>query len=223
MRAIAAESNMTQREDVAGEFVSALVLAAGSASRMGEAKQVLPLAGRPLLDHVLDAADGAKSVSEVVLILGCDAETVRHKIDLKRRNKVRITVNADWSNGLSSSLKAGLAAADQRAVAACVLLADQPAIDAECIDRMIGEFFSRSEPLVRPIYKGIAGDTVPGHPVVVSREIWKEIEGLDGDEGLRTLISLRPEWLGAVAMDGTAPDDIDDRNDYARARRGYEN
>ena len=88
---------------------------------------------------------------------------------------------------------------------------------------MIDEFSARPEPLVRPIYRGADGKSVPGHPVVVSSRIWDEIEGLAGDEGLRTLISRRPEWLGAVAIEGAAPDDIDDRKDYARAQRGHEN
>jgi CTP:molybdopterin cytidylyltransferase MocA len=213
---------MPERVAAAGEFVSALVLAAGSASRMGEAKQLLPLAGRPLLDHVLSAADGAKSVSEILLILGCDAERVRSKVDLRRRNNVRVVVNANWAEGISSSLKSGLAAADKRAAALCVLLGDQPSIDSEFIDRMIDEFFARPEPLVRPIYRGVDDQGVPGHPVIVSRSVWGALEGLAGDEGLRTLISRRPEWLGAVAMSGVVPDDIDDRKDYARAQRGYE-
>jgi len=183
----------------------------------------LPLAGRPLLDHVLSAADGAKSVSEIVLILGCDAERVRKKVDLQRRNDVKVAVNPNWSDGISSSLKVGLAAADKHATAVCVLLGDQPSIDSAFIERMIDEFSACPEPLVRPIYRGADGKSVPGHPVVVSSRIWDEIEGLAGDEGLRTLISRRPEWLGAVAIEGAAPDDIDDRKDYARAQRGYEN
>jgi molybdenum cofactor cytidylyltransferase len=214
---------MTESEAGTGDFVSALVLAAGSASRMGEAKQLLPLAGRPLLDHVLSAVDNAKSVSEILLILGSDAQRVRSELGLRRRNDVRVVVNANWAEGISSSLKTGLAAADKRAAAVCVLLGDQPSIDSEFIDRMIDEFFARPEPLVRPVYRGVDGQGVPGHPVIVSRSVWGEIEGLAGDEGLRTLISKQPKWLGAVAIDGTAPDDIDDRKDYARAQRGYEN
>jgi CTP:molybdopterin cytidylyltransferase MocA len=189
---------------------------------MGETKQLLPLGGRPVLQHVLDAAGDAKWLSEIVLIIGADADRVREVIEEPEHVTFTIAVNEEWADGISSSLKTGLRAADDRASAVCVLLGDEPSVSTATIDAVVEAFISGDRPFARPVYGRADGQATPGHPVVIAREVWPEIEGLRGDEGLRALIAAHPEWLGSVSLDGEAPADIDDKEDYARARHEYE-
>jgi molybdenum cofactor cytidylyltransferase len=189
---------------------------------MGTTKQLLPLGGKPVLQHVLDAAGRAKRLSEVVLVLGADAERVEESVEAPGRAKFTIAINGEWADGISTSLNAGLRAADVRACAVCVLLGDEPSISAATIDAVVEAFLSGDDPLARPVYRDADGREIPGHPVLVARRMWPEIQRLRGDEGLRTMIAAHPEWLHAVSQSGEAPADIDDERDYARARDEYE-
>ena len=197
-------------------FLSAVILAAGTARRMGRPKLLLPLGDRPLLQHALDAA-AASRLDEIVLVLGDEAARVLEGIRLPARLPVRVAVNPDPSAGQSRSLCLGLRAADPRAAAAAILLGDQPRVTGPLIDRVAAAFLGAEVPVARPVYSGPHGRRVPGHPVLVARRIWPEVEKLRGDEGMRGLLVRRPEWLLAVPVAGDAPGDVDTPEDYRSA------
>ena len=195
-------------------MLSGIVLAAGASTRMGRFKQLLPLGGRPLLQHVLDEAAAASRLDEIVLVLGHRAGEVREAISLPGGRAVRVVVNTEYATGLSSSLRAGLRAADPRAVAAGVLLGDQPRVLAKLIDGVAGAFLEGGASAARPVYRDRRGRPVPGHPVFLARGIWPRIERLRGDEGARSLLSQRPGELVEVPVDGDPPPDLDTWRDY---------
>ena len=130
-------------------FLSGIILAAGASTRMGRAKQLLPLENRPLLQHVVDAA-AASCLDEIILVLGHRAEEIRAAIH--RPTRVRVEVNADYLEGQSTSLRTGLRAASPRAEAAAVLLGDQPRVTAQLIDRVAAAFANSAACVVRPVY-----------------------------------------------------------------------
>jgi molybdenum cofactor cytidylyltransferase len=200
----------------ASTFLSGVILAAGTSTRMGRPKQLLPLAGRPLLQHVVDAA-AASRVDEIVLVLGHAAEEIRAAITLPSRLPARVVVNPDPARGQSASLRLGLRAADPCATAAAVLLGDQPQVTRALIDRVAEAFFDGDAPAARPVWRSHGGERVPGHPVFLARRIWPEVEGLSGDQGARVLLAAHPEWLLEVACEEEPPGDIDDVDDYERA------
>ncbi|MCH8840330.1 MAG: hypothetical protein IH831_06565 [Planctomycetes bacterium] len=83
---------------------------------------------------------------------------------------------------------------------------------------MIAAAFDAGDaPITRPVYVGANGDVVPGHPVLIARRIWPDVERLEGDEGARALLAAHPDWLQAVRMDGAPAADIDTQADYQRA------
>lgn len=197
-------------------FLCGVVLAAGASTRMGHAKQLLPLRGRPLLQHVLDAA-AAAGLDEIVLVLGTHAAEIGPALALPHERVVRVVDDPACASGQAASLRAGLRAADPRATAAVVLLGDQPGVTAGLVERVVGAFLAGGAPAARPVYAAASGTRTPGHPVVLARRLWPALATLHADEGARALLAAHPEWLLEVEIDGEPPADVDTRDDYRRA------
>lgn len=187
---------------------AALVLAAGSSERLGEPKQLLPLRGQPLLQHVIDAALQA-GLGPVVVVLGHEATRIRGALRLDQG--VRVVVNEAHRSGQASSLRAGLEALGPEVTAVAVLLGDQPDVKASAIERVVSAF--RASPL--PVARARFADS-PGHPVVVARSEWANWRSLEGDRGARAVLEAAPGRVLEVSLGGPAPRDVDTRADYER-------
>lgn len=201
------------QEKSASPFISGVVLAAGQSQRMGTTKQLLPLAERPLLRHVIDNALASR-LSEVIVVLGHDADELQQKLMSIRSAKLRLVVNSEYTEGLSSSLRAGLAHADPRAIAAAIVLGDQPELPSELIDRVLAAFCETDAAVLQPMFDSSADASVPGHPVVLARRIWPEVIQLKGDRGARALLDEHPTWLRTLRIPQRPPADVDTRADY---------
>jgi len=198
-------------EAVGRAFVSGVVLAAGTSTRMGRPKQLLELAGRPLLQHAVDAAV-ASCLDEVVVVLGHCADEIRDALVLGER--ARVVVNPEFGDGQITSLRCGLAAVSPDAVAAAVLLGDQPSLGSERIDAMVAAFLAAGVRAARPVYPDAEGR--PGHPVLLARAVFPELAALRGDQGARTLFAGRPPDVLEVPVAGEPPPDVDTPEDFAR-------
>jgi molybdenum cofactor cytidylyltransferase len=177
-----------------------LVLAAGEGRRFGGAKQLARVDGRPLVEHALAALAG---LERVVVVLGAHADEVRAGADLGAAD---VVVCADWAEGMSASLRCGLAALDG-AREVVIVLADQPFVGAAAVARVR----AAPGPAARAVYEG-----APGHPVVVRRPLLERAGELRGDAGFRDLLA------GAVEVecgDLGDPRDIDTRDDLEVVRR----
>src|SRR5207302_10617386 len=137
--------------------ISGIVLAGGTSSRLGRPKQLLDLGGRPILQHVLEAAR-AGGLDEVVVVLGHLAAEVAAALSLPPG--ARTVVNPEYATGQASSLRTGLAAADPGSEAALILLGDQPGMRPADIEAVASAFRRGAGPVVQGSYRG-----VPGHPV----------------------------------------------------------
>lgn len=188
-------------------FVSGVVLAAGASVRLGRPKQTLELEGRPLLRHVLVAA-AASCLDEIVVVLGHGARDVAGALG-DPGPRARIVVNPDHASGQASSLLAGLRATDPAARAAVVLLGDQPRVRAETIDAVVDAFRRGDGPVVQAAYGGR-----PGHPTLLARTIWPELQSLRGDLGARGWIARHPTRRALVEVGGEPPADVDTMEDY---------
>lgn len=201
-------------------MISGIVLAAGASRRLGRPKQLLSLDGVPLLRIVLDAALNS-SLYEVIVVLGYHAKEIRETLGLSTlatenavtKKKLKIAVCDEWGDGMSASLATGLEATHPEAIAAAILVGDQPHVKAELIDRVTEAFVAGDKPIARPVYYG-KEIRIPGHPVLISRTMWPEVEKLRGDQGLRSMIDHHPEQLLEVSVEGEAPGDIDTLDDY---------
>jgi CTP:molybdopterin cytidylyltransferase MocA len=188
--------------------VVALVLAAGAGTRMGRPKQLLPLGGRPMLQHAVDAA-AAGGLGELVVVLGHAAEEVAGALALPPG--ARTVVNDRHAEGQATSLAAGLAAMPDDAGAALVLLGDQPEVRPDAIRAVVAARRPGGPPMLRAAYRGR-----PGHPVLLERALWAAAAGLRGEGGGRVLAARDPGALGLVEMSGDPPEDVDTPEDHAR-------
>jgi len=190
------------------EGIAAIVLAAGTSTRMGRPKQLLPYRAKPLLQHVIDLLPGL-GLSEVVVVLGHKAEEIASAIELPPG--VRTIVNPDYASGQSSSLRAGLAATAPGAAAALVLVGDQPGIPPEAIRSVLDLRRPGAPPVIRASYQGR-----PGHPVLLDRSIWPEVTSGTDDAGARTWMAENPESVLNAPVARSLPIEVDSEDDYHR-------
>ena len=186
-----------------------VVLAAGASRRMGRAKQLLPVAGRPLLEGVVASACASR-LDEVLVVIGARADEILAAVDLGR---ARALLNPDHAAGMSTSLRAGLAALGPNVERAVVILGDQPAISAELLDELLDLQDRSGLPAAALSFDGLLHP-----PVVLRRELWGDLASLEGDVGCRAVIRARPELVAAVPVPGGLrhPVDVDTPEDYAR-------
>ena len=188
-------------------MISGVILTAGRSSRLGRPKQLLPLAGVPLLTHVLRNAV-ASSLDEVILVLGHEAARIEAAVGEWGQ---RVVVNPDYAAGQSTSLRAGLGAIDPTAAAALVLLGDQPQVGPAVIDAVIEGYRTSGGSIVVPHYGGR-----PGNPVLFARSRFPELARITGDEGARGVVRAHAGEVVAVPVAaGPPPRDVDNEEDYA--------
>jgi molybdenum cofactor cytidylyltransferase len=193
--------------------VTAVVLAAGDATRFGSPKQLAVLDGRPLLQHPLDAL-AAAGVDDVVVVLGRQAPAIEAAIAWHAERRV---VNGRPEDGLAGSVGVGLQAAGENGAteAALIVLGDQPGVRPDVIAAVVGAAASTDRPIVRPRYEA---DGAP-NPVLVRRSAWPLAMSLEGDRGLGPLLASHPELVAEVPVTGDIPD-IDTPADLSAAGGG---
>jgi len=131
---------------------------------------------------------------------------------------VKLVHNPDYAEGLSTSVKVGIATAPPDADGVIVCLGDMPQVDSALIDRLIAAFDPERGALV--IVPTIEGKR--GNPVVWSRRFFSELAGLQGDVGARHLIAGYPEAVVEVPVTGQgAFADVDTPDALAAAQAEY--
>jgi CTP:molybdopterin cytidylyltransferase MocA len=159
--------------------LGAVLLAAGSGSRLGsKPKCLLELGGVPLIRRLLIALSGA-GVDELVVVLGHHADLIE---PLVQTFPVTIVRNPNPDEGQVSSQRIGLAALGARLDAVIVALADQPLLNAQDITALIGAYKKRPEG-AQVVFPLVAGER--GNPVVFSNEVREQILSHSAQVGCR--------------------------------------
>ncbi|MCR9219836.1 MAG: molybdopterin-binding/glycosyltransferase family 2 protein [Alphaproteobacteria bacterium] len=187
-----------------------LLLAAGQSRRMGaENKLLAEIDGRPMAAHAAEALRQS-SVDGIVVVTGCDPEDVRAAVALCEADFVH---NPDYAEGLSASLKRGIAALPDDADGVVVCLADMPRVDRTAIDRLIAAFDpAAGRAICAPTYRGKRGN-----PVLFARRFFAEMQDLAGDAGAKALIGAYEDLVVEVEMgDPAVLTDIDTPEALAR-------
>src|SRR2546425_7462409 len=184
---------------------AAIILAAGSSSRMGAGrhKLLLPLAGRPVLTHVLDATL-ASQAQPIIIVLGHLANEVRaHLASYAGNAAITIVENPNYLQGMSTSIHTGLHTlmaneqtfANSLVDSALILLGDQPLITQQIIDTLITTHRTTGRCIVAPLYDGVRGS-----PVLFDASLFAELLTITGDEGGRGVIARHRQEVATVEM-----------------------
>ena len=198
-----------------GRNIAALVLAAGRSTRMGGANKLLEeVGGRPMVRIAVESAL-ASSAKSVTVVTGHQRDKVEAAL---AGLPVTFVHNPDFAEGLSTSVKAGIAAAPADADGVIVCLGDMPQVDAVLIDKLVAAFDPERGVLV--VIPTIDGKR--GNPVVWSRRFFGELSALDGDVGARHLIASYAEAVVEVPVTGQAAfADVDTPDALAAVRAEY--
>jgi CTP:molybdopterin cytidylyltransferase MocA/SAM-dependent methyltransferase len=186
---------------------TAVVLAAGSGSRFGGGKMLAELAGRPILQHVLDTLAGA-GLDDVIVVLGRDAPEIERSIAWRTERRV---VNPEPERGLASSLQVGMAAVDPAADAVLVALGDQPLVAGDTVRSLLAAPPDPARPVVVPAHADDRGR----NPVLLRRAGFVLAGEASGDRGLGPVLAAHPELVEEIQAGGENPD-VDTREDLAR-------
>jgi molybdenum cofactor cytidylyltransferase len=171
--------------------VSAILLAAGESDRMGKPKQLLPFGQSTIVESIIDNLLNS-TVSETIVVLGYRDKEVRKTIAGK---PVKIAINPDYPQGMSTSIIAGLQQIDKRARAVLIALGDQPFVDSQIINSLVEAFVAHKRGMIVPIYQGRRGN-----PVIFAIRYKGELLNLKGDIGGREIIKRHPADVLEVAV-----------------------
>jgi molybdenum cofactor cytidylyltransferase len=174
--------------------IAALVLAAGRSRRMAPHNKLLitDKAGKPMIARVVDNVLSSNA-RPILVVLGHQAEQIEHALGGR---PVRYVHAQDYAEGLSASLKAGIAAIPPECQAALVCLGDMPLVTGRMIDRLLSMYDpEEGRMIVLPTFRG-----KQGNPMLWDRRYFQEILSITGDSGARFLVGKHAEAVVEVEM-----------------------
>ena len=190
-----------------GGAVAAIVLAAGSSTRMGRNKMLLDVGQEPLVRRSVRAALDA-GPSPVILVLGHEAERVRAAV---AGLACRVVLNAEHAQGQRGSLQAGLLSVPPDACAVVVTLGDMPFVTAAMIRTLVERFRQQDVPLVVSEY----GDVI-APPTLYHRSLFPDLLAMTGEGGGKEVALRHRHAAAVVAWPREALADVDVPEDYER-------
>jgi molybdenum cofactor cytidylyltransferase len=192
-------------------MISAVVLAAGRSQRMGRPKMTLPWGSTTVIGQVVQVL-GQAGLGEVLVVTGGAHDEVEAAL---RGSTARLVFNPRFNEGgMVASLQMGLAHLSDASEAALVVLGDQPQIQPEVVAALLAHYFEHRSPLVVPSYC-----MRRGHPWIVRRSLWMEIQALGASQTLRDLFHSQAEQIAYLQVEtDSILADLDTPDDYERQR-----
>ncbi len=163
-------------------LIAAVILAAGRSRRMAPRNKLLIAGddGRPMIARVVDNVL-ASHARPVLVVTGHMAGEIEAALTGR---PVRFVHAADYAEGLSASLRAGIAAVPPECAAALVCLGDMPLVSSDMLDRLLAAYDpDEGRRIVLPTYRG-----KQGNPMLWDRSFFPEIATITGDSGARHLL-----------------------------------
>lgn len=192
--------------------VAVVILAAGMSTRLGRPKQLLPLAGRPLVSYAARRARASKA-ERCIAILGAARDSVQAVLE---RTIDEVVYNEEYARGQGTSISTAiryLIGTDDLfgpCDAAVFVLGDQPGIETEAINKVIDAWNSGA---------GIAMAQYidrAGHPVLFDRQYWTQLMALDNEQAGKEVIQRHQDDVVYVPVNSTYPVDVDTEMDWRR-------
>jgi molybdenum cofactor cytidylyltransferase len=158
-----------------------ILLAAGSSSRLGRAKQLIEIQGETLIQKAIDEANKSQA-NCLVVVLGANADLIQTGFDT---SSTPFIVNPVWQQGMSSSMQLGLRFLMEKEEIDQVLLmlCDQPFVDASLLDQLITARETSGKGIVAAAYSNTLGV-----PALFEERYFEELLQLTGSEGAKKVI-----------------------------------
>lgn len=190
-------------------MITALILAAGSARRMGRQKLLLPYRGATLIEHIVCEVMGS-GVGECLVVTGCDHERVEPLVAAKGARPAHNPHHL--TGGMLSSVRQGLMEASDATTAFMVFLGDQPGVSARFIRIFMDHIESHSPNICVPVFNGKRG-----HPLYFKSYYKTDVMQRYDDIGLKGLLREHKQDVKEWSCDD--PNilvDLDTPEDYAK-------
>lgn len=184
-----------------------LLLAAGASSRMGQSKQLLPIKGKPLLQHMVEIASESKA-GKVIVVLGANEK--KHKETIQGYS-IDVLNNHQWQKGMGSSIKLGLKFINERfpeSEGVIISVCDQPHLSTAHFVRLCKTFSETEKSIVASSYK----DTL-GVPILFSRKRFSDLLSIEDTEGAKKIIQIHKNDVTSIPFP-LGEIDLDTMEDY---------
>jgi molybdenum cofactor cytidylyltransferase len=186
-----------------------ILLAAGKSSRLGHPKQLLLYDGQTLLQHSLQVAS-ASNANPIVVVLGAQADIIKKEID---QAEAHIVVNADWQEGMASSIRSGVKHLVQifpSVEGAILMVCDQPYVTSSLLNDLIATHQNTGKPIVTCGYANTFGP-----PTLFHKSLFPELLQLKADVGARGILRQHTDQAEVILFpEGSL--DIDTEADYQK-------
>ncbi len=194
--------------------VSAILLAAGESTRMGQLKALLPWRGATLLEYQLQELSAAP-IEEIVVVLGHQSPEL---LPLVKHPKAKAVINPQYQSGKVGSIKAGAQTVSPAAEAIMIIGVDEPR-PREILAALIQEHLQAKALITVPSYRG-----KHGHPPILARELLSELMALSEEkQGLREIMQRYRSGIHEVDADSPLVLlNINSLEDYERAVASFE-
>lgn len=188
--------------------LAVLLLAAGSSSRMGVPKQLLKWKNTTLLQHAINTVKHVDQ-DETLLVLGANFDDITSQIDT---SETTVVYNENWEKGLGNSIACGMQYIKDslpQMDSVLILLADQPLIDSNYLNKMIETHRLNPNSIICTSYQ----NKKLGVPAIFNKTDFEDLSQLNHDKGAREILNKQSEHI--LFLDGThLISDIDTIEDY---------
>lgn len=190
--------------------IAAIVLAAGSSRRFGDANKLLAeIEGQTLLARVIQAIEAA-GIADIIVVTGHQPDLIKAAVAGPGR---RFVHNDRHLEGMGTSVATGVAALGAAVDGVLIAQGDMPAVDADLVAALSRRF--EAELCDRVVFPRLA-DGRQGNPVIWPRRLFEELCRLTGDKGGKWLIEAEAERAAAISFQGDgASADIDTPQELA--------
>ncbi len=191
--------------------MSAVVLAAGRATRMGEEKLLLRLGDKPVIRHVVETVGRAGMLETLVVVNPRNRDAIA---DALPEPSARLVCNQRFHEGIATSIAAGAAAVSAGSQAMLLVQGDQPLVTTSMLLALVEAWRVDGPEFVAASYDGLTTT-----PVLFARDLYPELQALEGDVGARAILRQHvgmtlefPAWTGS---------DLDTKADYEALRKTW--
>ena len=189
-----------------------LLLAAGSSSRMGSPKMLLPFNGKTFLQHAIDEIKNSNA-NGLVVVTGCCHQ---HLKGILLPQQINFVENKNWEEGMSSSIQTGTAYTIQQypsTESIIIAVCDQPYISSSLLNELVAAKQKTGKGIIASTYNNMQGT-----PVLFSKKYFEQLKQLGGPYGAKKIIQGHANDMSAINFPKGAID-IDTVEDYENLLR----